>query len=174
VIDPAFATLCTRIARIGGTPPAPIALPDLDGGSFVGAVQRASNVESLRTIVRQAATTQGLDPALAEAVANKESGLDPAATSSAGAQGLMQLMPATAAALGVRDPYDARENAAGGVRYLRELLARFNGNLRLAIAAYNAGPNAVLRYGGVPPYEETQRYVRDVLAAYRRLRITDR
>jgi soluble lytic murein transglycosylase-like protein len=176
VIDSDFTALRIRIERIGGTPPAPIVLPDFDGPAFSQAVRQVqmTHDESPRTIVREAAIEQGIDPALAEAVAQQESGLDPNATSNAGAQGLMQLMPATAAALGVGDPYDARENAAGGVRYLRGLLARFDGNLRLALAAYNAGPGAVLRYGGIPPYAQTQRYVADVLAAYRLLRITDR
>ena len=173
MIESDFAALRARIEAIGGTQPAPISLPDF-GGTFSHALRVASRDASPRAVVREAAIAQGVDPALAEAVAGQESGFNPYATSSAGAQGLMQLMPATAAALGVGDPYDARENAAGGVRYLRGLLARFDGNLRLALAAYNAGPGAVLRYGGVPPYTQTQRYVEEVLAAYRRLRITDR
>jgi hypothetical protein len=99
-------------------------------------------------------------------VSASESGFDASATSSAGAQGLMQLMPATAQGLGVSDPYDPAQNVWGGTRYIRRLLDRFDGNLELAVAAYNAGPNAVSKYGGIPPYAETQNYVQNVLSSY--------
>jgi soluble lytic murein transglycosylase-like protein len=118
-------------------------------------------------LVRREAAAAGVDPSLVAAVARTESGLDPRATSPAGAAGLMQLMPATAQALGVADPYDPVANVRGGAIYLKELLARFGGDVALAVAAYNAGPGAVERFGGVPPYTETRRYVARVLEAYR-------
>jgi soluble lytic murein transglycosylase-like protein len=125
--------------------------------------------EDFRGLVERVARRYGLDPALVDAVVRAESGYDPQATSPAGAMGLMQLMPATARALGVVDPYDPVQNVEGGVRYLRGLLDRF-GDVTLALAAYNAGPGAVTRYGGVPPYRETRAYVERVLSTWQRLR----
>jgi soluble lytic murein transglycosylase-like protein len=121
-------------------------------------------------LVRRNAARWRLEPALLEAVIANESAFDPAATSPAGAQGLMQLMPATAAALGVRDPFDPAQNVAAGARYLRSLVDRFGGDVRLALAAYNAGPGAVENHRGVPPYAETQRYIEAVLASRARYR----
>jgi soluble lytic murein transglycosylase-like protein len=121
-------------------------------------------------LVQQNAATWQVDPALVKAVIANESGFNANATSKVGAQGLMQLMPETASSLGVRDAYDPAQNVAGGTRYLRGLLDRFNGDQKLAIAAYNAGPNAVEKYGGVPPYAETQNYVQNVLSSYDRYR----
>jgi soluble lytic murein transglycosylase-like protein len=103
-----------------------------------------------------------VDPKLIEAIIANESGFDSNATSSVGARGLMQLMPETAVGLGVSDAYDAAQNVRAGTRYLRKLLDQF-GSTELAVAAYNAGPDAVRKYGGVPPYAETQGYVRSVL-----------
>jgi soluble lytic murein transglycosylase-like protein len=120
----------------------------------------------IERLVDESATAWRVDPALVEAIIANESGFDPKATSGAGARGLMQLMPETAARLGVADAYDPKENVEGGTRYLREMLDRF-GSLELAVAAYNAGPAAVERYGGVPPYAETRTYVRNVLTKYR-------
>lgn len=110
----------------------------------------------------------GVDPALLAAVADAESGYDPTAVSHAGAEGLMQLMPATAAGLGVSDSFDPAQAVDGAARLLADHLERF-GSLDLALAAYNAGPGAVARFGGIPPYEETQRYVPKVLQRYQEL-----
>jgi soluble lytic murein transglycosylase-like protein len=116
--------------------------------------------------IQAAAQKYGVPSALIEAVIQQESGFNPTAQSGAGAGGLMQLMPATARGLGVTDVYDPAQSIDGGTHYLRDQLNRFGGNVRLALAAYNAGPGAVATYGGVPPYAETQRYVADVLRNY--------
>jgi soluble lytic murein transglycosylase-like protein len=109
-----------------------------------------------------AAARHGLDPALLRGLIRAESNFDPNAGSHAGAQGLTQLMPGTAAALGVTNPLDPAQSIEGGAKYLAEQLERFGGDVTKALAAYNAGPGAVARYGGVPPYAETQAYVRRV------------
>ncbi len=124
---------------------------------------------SIDRMIGASAAEFNVDPALVKAIVYNESAFDPGAESGAGARGLMQLMPETAASLGVSDPYDAAQNVRGGTRYLRGLLDRFH-DVALAIAAYNAGPAAVERYGGVPPYAETRNYVRGVLTSYRALR----
>jgi len=142
------------------------------GGSPLAHLEGQRDPRPFRELVEEAARRHGLDPSLVHAVVQAESGYNPYATSPAGAQGLMQLMPATARALGVRDPYDPAQNVEAGARYLRGLLDRF-GDVRLALAAYNAGPGAVQRYGGVPPYAETRAYVERVLATWRRLRVVE-
>ena len=103
---------------------------------------------------------------LLRAVAKAESGFNPKAVSKAGAMGVMQLMPGTARSLGVSDPYNARQNILGGAKYLKQNLDRFGGDVSLALAAYNAGPNSVTKYGGIPPYKETQNYVKKIMADY--------
>ena len=120
--------------------------------------------------ITAAAKKYGLDPALLAGLVKQESGFDPNAGSPAGARGLTQLMPGTAAGLGVTNVLDPAQSLDGGARYLRQQLDAFGGDVARALAAYNAGPGAVKRYGGVPPYAETQNYVRAVqanAAAYR-------
>jgi soluble lytic murein transglycosylase-like protein len=114
-------------------------------------------------MIEQAAARYGIDPSVLYGLIEQESGFDPSATSSAGAQGLTQLMPSTAASLGVAEPLDPAQSIEGGARYLSGLLRQFGGNTADALAAYNAGPGAVEQYGGVPPYPETQQYVTKVL-----------
>ncbi len=114
-------------------------------------------------VLERAGAASDLSPRLLEAIAYVESRFDAAALSPKGAVGMMQLMPATAAGLGV-DPHNQEQNARGGAAYLRQMLARFDNNVELAVAAYNAGPAAVIRHGGVPPFPETQAYVAAVMA----------
>ena len=182
-----IAAVQSRIAQITGAP-APVEAPAAGGfnAALVAALFGESSQpadgsenataaapvpsEQIDQLVQQNADIWQVDPALIKSVIANESSFDANATSPVGAQGLMQLMPETAAALGVRNPYDPAQNVAGGTRYLRSLLDRFNGNTRLAVAAYNAGPGAVERYGDVPPYAETQNYVQNVLGSLERYR----
>jgi Transglycosylase SLT domain len=121
----------------------------------------------LRALASEVARRHGLDPDLVLAVVAVESGFRPEAVSPKGAQGLMQLMPATAGALGVADALDPEQNLDGGVRRLGALLTLYGGDLARALAAYNAGEGAVARHGGIPPYKETRAYVKKVLARYK-------
>lgn len=120
----------------------------------------------LSAIIYEASEKHGVDPRLVAAVAQRESRFNPFATSPVGAQGVMQLMPSTARSLGVSNSYDARENVFAGTRYLRTLLDTFDGDLNLTLAAYNAGPGAVRKYRGIPPYRETRAYVSAVRNTY--------
>jgi soluble lytic murein transglycosylase-like protein len=129
----------------------------------------AEAIRKFSPLIESASRTHGVDVALVHAVISAESGYNPSALSKAGARGLMQLMPDTARRYGVQNINDPMENINGGVRYLRDLLAMFNGNLELAVAAYNAGENAVIRHGHkIPPYAETVHYVPKVLGFYRK------
>ena len=119
---------------------------------------------TLADIVNKASMTYGVSTSLIYAVIRAESGGNPNARSSAGAMGLMQLMPATAAGLGVTNPYDPTQNVMGGTKFLAELSKMFGGNTSLIAAGYNAGPGAVQKYGGIPPYQQTQTYVKEILS----------
>jgi len=121
----------------------------------------------LAPLVATWADRHQLDPKLVHAVIRAESGYDPRAVSAKGAIGLMQLMPATARELEIADPFDPAANIAGGTRYLRRMLDRFAGSVELALAGYNAGPEAVRQFGGIPPFAETRSYVQRVLRDYR-------
>jgi soluble lytic murein transglycosylase len=129
--------------------------------------RKAPRVKSYDLMIVEAARAHGVPPALVKAVIASESSFNPRAVSAKGAQGLMQLMPATARSLGVEKPLHVEQNLDGGVRYLRSLMDRY-GDWSRALAAYNAGPRAVDRYGGIPPYAETREYVDRVLTYYRR------
>ena len=129
----------------------------------------AELIRRYSSIIETTSRSHGVDAALVHAVITAESGYNPSAVSRAGARGLMQLMPGTAKRFGVQNIMDPVENIQGGVKYLRELLTLFNGNMELAVAAYNAGENAVIRHGHrIPPYAETVNYVPKVLGFYRK------
>jgi soluble lytic murein transglycosylase-like protein len=178
-----LATIGTRLDQLQtmvATMTAPA--PSAPSTSFAGALATAQTSPSTAPAtgagastafgaeIDAAAASNGIDPALLKGLVSQESGFDPNARSGAGAVGLTQLMPGTAAALGVTNPLDPAQSLQGGAKYLRQQLDRFGGDEKLALAAYNAGPGAVAKYGGVPPYRETQNYVTNVLskaASYR-------
>lgn len=122
--------------------------------------------QEISDIISKISAKHGVNEKLVRALIRQESGFNPNAVSKVGAAGLMQLMPKTAAGLGVKDVKDPVQNVDGGVRYLKSMMKKYNGNIILALAAYNAGPGAVDKYGGVPPYKETQNYVKNILANY--------
>lgn len=149
----------------------------LENGSFATELDKVMSMESRGAVglnisgdtislIKEAAARYQVDPRLVAAVAQTESGGNQEAVSPAGAVGVMQLMPETAAGLGV-NPYDKRQNIEGGAKYLRQMMDTFGGDVQKAVAAYNAGPQAVKEYNGIPPYRETQDYVNKVLDIYR-------
>lgn len=149
----------------------------LENGSFATELDKAMSMESrgavglnisgdTNSLIKEAAARYQVDPRLVAAVAQTESGGNQEAVSPAGAVGVMQLMPETAAGLGV-NPYDKRQNIEGGAKYLRQMMDTFGGDVQKAVAAYNAGPQSVKEYNGIPPYRETQDYVNKVLDIYR-------
>jgi hypothetical protein len=137
------------------------------GSSFRAPVQIANlaKCKNLEEVVQKYSRQYGVDEDLVWAVIRQESGFNPGAVSPKGAMGLMQLMPGTAALLGVSDPFDVEQNVAGGVKYLEQCLDQFNQNVPMALAAYNAGPGNVVKYQGCPPFAETRNYVASILAA---------
>jgi soluble lytic murein transglycosylase-like protein len=185
-----LATIGTRLGELQtmvaqmNAPATPAAAPaaTAPASSFAGALAAAQTSPSAAPVsgtgassafdaqINAAAAGNGIDPALLKGLVSQESGFNPTARSGAGAVGLTQLMPGTAASLGVTNPLDPAQSLQGGAKYLREQLDRFGGDEKLALAAYNAGPGAVQKYGGVPPYAETQNYVTSVMgkaAAFR-------
>ena len=175
--------LQTMVAQMNApAAPAPAPTAAAPASSFAGALAAAQTSPSAAPVsgagassafdaqINAAAASNGIDPALLKSLVSQESGFNPSARSGAGAVGLTQLMPGTAASLGVTNPLDPAQSLQGGAKYLREQLDRFGGDEQLALAAYNAGPGAVQKYGGVPPYAETQNYVNSVMgkaAAFR-------
>ena len=135
----------------------------------IGSLQNASKSQ-IMDMVTQISKKHGVDDKLVKALIKQESGFNTKATSPKGAMGLMQLMPATAESMGVSDAYNPSQNIEGGVKYLKGLLDRFDNNKELALAAYNAGPTAVKKYGGIPPYKETQNYVNSIMSAYEQMK----
>jgi len=137
---------------------------DLGSPDAIGSVKEKISYKSdFNEIIEYAAKKYNISSSIIKAVIKAESNFNPTVVSSAGAQGLMQLMPGTARALGVNDSFDPKQNIEGGVRYLRDMLEKFGGNLELALAAYNAGPGNVTKYGGIPPFKETQMYVKKIM-----------
>jgi soluble lytic murein transglycosylase-like protein len=171
------AVLCVGVlAASASVAAAEILMEERDGVLYVRNVEAPAVVSPARVgdaslarsaryrdLIRETAERHALAPALVESVIRVESNFEPRAVSPKGAQGLMQLMPATAAQLGVRDVFDVRQNVEAGVRHLRDLLDRYRGDVAFALAAYNAGVEAVARHGGIPPFAETRAYVARIL-----------
>ena len=164
-------------ATVSGTQSSDTTSADTQAASGAGSTGNTSVVSSgttssssktdLDAYFEEAARTYGVDVNLLKAIAHTESNFNPNATSSAGAMGVMQLMPSTAKSLGIKDAYNARDNIMGGAKVISQHLSRYNGDVSLALAAYNAGSGNVKKYGGIPPFTETQNYVKKVLAYYK-------
>ena len=143
--------------------------PEISSSSATNSTTSSGSVsspENLEEYFKEASETYGVDINLLKAIAKQESNFNPSATSSAGAMGVMQLMPSTAKGLGVTNAYDAQQNIMGGAKLMAQNLKKYNGDVSLALAAYNAGGGNVDKYGGIPPFKETQNYVKKVLGYY--------
>jgi soluble lytic murein transglycosylase-like protein len=165
-LEPQVGYDAKRLLQLQGQPVTNLQQPlftELLGGPEVD--RPALGREGFLPMIAHLSEQHQVDKELIMALIQQESGFSPTARSAVGARGLMQLMPATAAQLGV-NPDDPQQNLEGGIRYLKQQLDKYNGNVPLALAAYNAGPGAVDKYGGIPPYKETQQYVRNILANY--------
>ena len=136
---------------------------------LAGTIESTSSKETLRQMATRAALRHGIDPKLFDCLIEAESGYDPASVSRAGARGLTQLMPGTATDMGVKNPLDPEQNLEGGAKYLSQMLKLHGQDTTLALAAYNAGPRAVARAGGVPNYKETKNYVQKIMTQYKAL-----
>ena len=161
---PAAPAPATPPAATGPTSPFAGALAAAQTSPSAAPVSGAGASSAFDSEINAAASANGIDPALLKGLVSQESGFNPSARSGAGAVGLTQLMPGTASALGVTNPLDPAQSLQGGAKYLREQLDRFGGDQTLALAAYNAGPNAVQKYNNIPPYAETQNYVTSVMS----------
>jgi len=174
-IERGFQTLMSRSRT-----EVPVAQPDfqkildktvqLEKNSQNKSTNTAKSRTEIDNLIEEYSAKNGLDADFVKAVVRQESGFNPNAKSKCGAMGLMQLMPATAKGLGVTNAFDAEQNIYGGTKYLKGLLDRFGNNKELALAAYNAGPNAVKKYNGIPPYAETQNYVKSIMKSYDKLK----
>ncbi len=158
-----------RLVRSVVVPPAVVQPRVVNSGAPGGHPGAITSLAALDALIQETAAREGVDPLLVHAIIHTESAYNPYALSYKGAEGLMQLIPGTARRMGVRNSFDIRQNVAGGVKYLKQMLDRFD-DLRFAIAAYNAGPEAVARYNGIPPYAETIGYVYRVGKRYGELR----
>ena len=170
--DAPFAALVQQ--AMAGNDPATATASAAAPSAPVAAAPAMVPPEQIDKLVSANASTFNVDPNLIKAIIANESGFNANATSNVGAQGLMQLMPGTASGLGVSNAYDPAQNVWGGSKYIKGLLDRFGGDMTRAVAAYNAGPGAVEKYGGVPPYAETQNYVQNVLSSYEKYKAQQR
>lgn len=160
------AANAATVSSTQSTETAALSVPSSDAQSVSASVS-ASSATDLDAYFEEAAQKYNVDVKLLKAIAHAESNYNPNATSSSGAMGVMQLMPSTAKSLGITDAYNARDNIMGGAKVISDHLSRYDGDCSLALAAYNAGSGNVAKYGGVPPFTETQNYIKKVLSYYK-------